>query len=198
MANYTNHPGTAALLDYLDGAGAEQESLHIQQCKHCLNELEQLCTTRANLARLPLNQPPETVWHSIQSQTRPATGYANRFTWLAAAASLMLVVGLMLPLIGTDDQVLNTEYASLLEESRQLESALAYFDRRPTVVNLGAAGQIARYKDSIAAVDLALNEQAQSEGEQEFRNTLMRERIRLMRNLVKEQAQPMLASYQAF
>ena len=90
------------------------------------------------------------------------------------------------------------EYISLLEESRQLESALAFFDRRPSVVKLGTAGQIARYKDSIAAIDLALNEQSQAEGETSIRNTLMKERIRLMRNLVQEQAQPMLASYQAF
>ena len=219
MANNTNnrHPTTAALIDYLDnscsGDCSDEDKLHIQQCVFCLNEVVQISESRSRLQQLPQVQAPAHLWENIKQEIPlpPSIVQKNnwQYQWLATAASIVLVVTLFIfnPLQNVDQQpniqqlpapADNTEYLSLIQESQQLESALAYMDRQPAIINLSMVGRISQYRDSIATIDVALIEHSQSGGNHEFRNTLMKERIHLMQQLVKQKAKPLMDKYQTF
>lgn len=205
MANETNdrHPDTQALLDYLDGSSDQEQTRHIAQCVHCLRDLEQIRQTREQLTMLPQLQPPDHLWGEIQAALEPKKQPSRLsqwfdYRWAAAAATVLIAIGILLLPMHSNRSQLNDEYITLLQESRQLESALSFLDRRPVVLKLGTAARVAQYRDGIAAIDLALNEYGEGKGELTLRNSLMRKRIFMMRNLLEEQAEPLIASYQAF
>ena len=221
MANDRNnrHPATATLLDYLDdsssGDCSEQDRHHIQQCVYCLNELVQISESRSRLQQLPQVQAPAHLWANIQQELEPHSKSGKskalnknnwQYQWFATAASLVIVATLFIfnPLQNTNKQQIlappenNTEYLSLLQESQQLESALAYLDRQPAIINLSTVGRISQYRDSIATIDVALIENSLGESDPEFKNTLMKERIYLMQQLVKQKAKPLMNKYRTF
>lgn len=211
MENDTDnrHPATDTLLDYLDKRCSSEHSQHIRQCVHCLNEVVQISESRSRLQQLPQVQAPAHLWANIQQEIQPPAqtrkSNTKHFQWMATAASIVLVATLfVLNPLQTTHQVPvattgeNSEYLALLQESQQLESALSYLDRKPSIINLSTAGQISQYQDSIATIDLALIESSQNSKNHEFRNTLMKERIHLMQQLVKFKAKPLTDKYQTF
>jgi len=209
MANTSKHqhPTTTTLLDYLDNCCSTDDSNHIQHCVVCLNEVVQISESRSQLQRLPQVQAPAHLWANIQQEIKPASKIKNNnhwhYQWFATAATIIiaLTVFLLNPLQDPEspgNSVSNSEYINLLQQSQQLESVLAYLDRQPTIVNLSTVGRISQYRDSIATVDLALNETSQGNMNHEFRNTLMKERIHLLRQLVKQKSRPLLATYKTF
>ncbi len=209
MAKYSDdqHPATATLLDYLDNCCSDEDSSHIQQCVLCLNEVVQISESRSQLQQLPQVQAPAHLWAKIQHeiQPQPAVKKAQPWTyqWIATAASIVIVATLFIlnPLQKTESlqqPVTSPEYLSLLQESQQLESTLAYLDRQPTIINLSTVGKISQYRDSIATIDVAMNEYNKTSQDQEFRTTLMKERVHLMRLLVKQKAKPLMSTYRTF
>ncbi len=209
MANYSDdqHPATATLLDYLDNCCSDEDSSHIQQCVGCLNEVVQISESRSQLQRLPQVQAPAHLWSNIQNEIKPESKISRfnnwQYQWLATAASVVIVVSLFLinPLqnkITPLNAVDNTEYLALVQESQQLESALSYLDRQPTIINLSTVGKISQFRDSIATIDVALNEFGQDQKNTQLKNTLMKERIHLMRQLVKQKAKPLMNTYKSF
>jgi hypothetical protein len=205
MANELNHhPDTEGLLDYLDGSSDREQASHIEHCVQCLRDLEQIRQTREQLTKLPQLQPPAHLWGGIQTALEPRKQESKLFQWFdyrwaAAAASILIILGILLVPMHSHRSQLNDEYASLLQESRRLESTLSFLDRQPVVLKLGTAARVAQYRDGIAAIDLALNEYSEGKDDPTLRNSLIRERIFMMRNLVEEKAEPLLASsYQAF
>lgn len=209
MANITDdrHPATATLLDYLDNCCSGEDSSHIKQCVFCLNEVVQISESRSRLQQLPQVQAPPHLWTNIQNELKPPAQKIKKdnaqYQWFAVAASIIIMVSLFIinPLQNStrlQNPVDNTVYLSLLQESQQLESALSYLDRQPTIINLSTVGRISQYRDSIATIDLALNNVNQANEKHEFRNTLMKERIHLMRQLIREKAQPVMSKYKTF
>jgi len=215
MANdrYHEHPATAALIDYLDnsrfGDCSDEDSHHIQQCVSCLNEVVQISESRSRLQQLPQIQAPAHLWENIKKEITPQPKVIVRnsaqYQWFATAASIIMVVTLFIfnPLQNSNTQQLpestpDSDYISLLQESQQLESALAYLNRQPGIINLSTAGRISQYRDSIATIDLALIENSLGNNNHKFRNILMKERINLMQQLVKQKAKPLMDKYQTF
>ena len=198
----TRHPGTAELLDYLDDSCRGEIVRHISSCSECLQALDKIRDTREALQRLPGRRPTESAWPAIQAELSIKSEKVNaspgKVWWLSLAASVLLVSALMFQLMPPQIEPDNTEFYTLMDENRNLESAVAYLDSRQIAMNLGTAGRIARLKDNITVLDMAINEGFESEDADKFRTALMKERIRLMRGLVEAQAQPMLASYRAF
>ena len=209
MAKYSNdqHPATATLLDYLDNCCSDEDSIHIQQCVYCLNEVVQISESRSKLQQLPQIQAPAHLWAKIQHEIQPPAPAVKEtrqmpYQWFATAASIVIVATLFIlnPVQKTEplQQPENTEYLSLLQQSQQLESTLSYLDRQPTIINLSTVGKISQFRDSIATIDVALNEYGKTNVNQQFRNTLMKERVHLMRQLVKQKAKPLMTTYKTF
>lgn len=209
MANTTNdrHPATATLLDYLDNSCSSEDSAHIQQCVSCLNEVLQISESRSRLQQLPQVQAPAHLWANIQQELQPSEKKikpaGHQYQWFALAASILIVISLVLvnPLqqpVQRQPSESDSEYLALLQESQQLESSLSYLDRQPTIINLSTAGRVSQYRDSITAIDLALSEHNPDNINDEFKNSLMKERIRLLRRLVQARATPLVSQYKTF
>ncbi|MCP4077521.1 MAG: hypothetical protein GY744_15220 [Gammaproteobacteria bacterium] len=210
MAKYSDdqHPATATLLDYLDNCCSDEDSSHIQQCVLCLNEVVQISESRSQLQQLPQVQAPAHLWSNIQHEIQPPQAAVKKtqnwpYQWFATAASIVIVATLfILNPVQKSETLLqpetNPEYLSLLQESQQLESTLAYLDRQPTIINLSTVGKISQYRDSIATIDVALNDYDKTGEDQTFKITLMKERVHLMRQLVKQKAKPLMTTYRTF
>lgn len=203
----SEHPDAEALLTYLDkdGDGDSVHRLHILSCAHCQAELENIQCIRSAMRELPQQQPPAHVWQKIQEHIQPAQ--RKRFIsrqgmgWLSIAASLLLVSVVVLTQLPTADDLANPALAALIEENQRLEAALVRLENQPSVMRLGTIGQIAQLKDSVSAVDVVFGSQFNKAGSEDVKIDLLEKRIRLMRELVEQQARPMLAyadGYYAF
>lgn len=193
------HPNTETLLDYIDDTCPEQARLHIQHCMPCRKQIDELLQTRACVQQLPAMQPPADLWKRIDHAVAPRPGYNTYIPWLTAAASVIVVTTVLLfsPL-QQQVQPVDLDYLALLEQSRQLESALSYLDQQPSVVSLGYAGRLTRIRDSIATIDLALNDEQVISEDKSLRNRLLNERINLLRQLIDQKTQPSIPRYQTF
>lgn len=202
----SEHPDAEALLTYLDKDGDSVHLSHILSCAYCQAELENIQCIRLAMRELPQQQPPAHVWQKIQEHgIQPAQ--RRRFIgrrgmgWLSIAASLLLVSVVVLTQLPTPDDPANPALAALIEENQRLEAALARLEDQPSVMRLGTIGQITQLKNSVSAVDLVFGTQFNKAGSEDVKIDLLEKRIRLMRELVEQQAQPMLAyadGYYAF
>lgn len=202
----SEHPDAEALLTYLDKDGDSVHRLHILSCARCQAALENIQCIRSAMRELPQQQPPAHVWQKIQEHgIQPAQ--RRRFIgrqgmgWLSIAASLLLVSVVVLTQLPTADDLANPALAALIEENQRLEAALVRLENQPSVKRLGTIGQIAQLKDSVSAVDVVFGSQFNKAGSEDVKIDLLEKRIRLMRELVEQQARPMLAyadGYYAF
>ena len=202
----SEHPGTEALLSYLDKDGDPGDLSHIRGCLHCQEELENIQCIRRAMRELPQQQPPVDLWQEIQRQSiRPVQ--RKRFMprqgikWLSMAASLFIVSVVVLTLLPTQEEPDNLAMAALIEENQQLEAVLARLENQPSAMRLDDIGQITQLKDSVSAVDMVFDSQFENPDSEKIKIDLLEKRIRLMRELVEKRAQPMLAysdDYRAF
>ncbi len=190
------HQDTPALLAYLNMHGNPDDGSHIAHCTHCQAELEHIQCIRQTLQELPLQQPTADLWQNIQQQIfqhpqQRSFFSSQRMSWLAMAASLLLVA--VVVLIQSRDDLTNPALAVLIEENQQLEAALVQLENQPSVMRLDAIGQITLLKDSVSALDMAFGRQFDKHDSNNTKVDLLEKRIRLMRELVEKRAQPMLA-----
>ena len=201
----SEHPGTEALLSYLDKDGDPGERTHILDCLHCQKELENIQCIRQSMGELPQQQPPADLWQKIQHQSiQPAQHkpfLSGQIKWLSLAASLVIVSVVVLTRLPIQDEPDNLAMAALIEENRQLEAVLTHLENQPSAMRLDDIGQITQLKDSVSAVDMVFDSQFQNPDSGNIKIDLLEKRIRLMRELVEKRAQPMLAysdDYRAF
>lgn len=196
------HPDTNELIDYLDSSVEPSVAHHLEQCPLCLDGLEQIRQARRALSALPQHVPPQQAWSAIQARLgEPSTSRhrpLEKYRWLSMAASLMLL-GFMLFLFTPLDNPGETETPLLLvDETRNLESILGYLRDRERPMNLRAASRIVQIEDSIGAIDMVLGEHAGLAGSATIKQSLIEERVNLLRNLVAARAQPMTVAYRAY
>jgi anti-sigma factor RsiW len=98
------HPTELAINDYVEGAltRAEQADVerHLAGCSECRHLVDNLRDLRRRVATLPAVEPPDRAWTRIAQSIREEQRrrMRTRWTWLAAAAALVLstIVGLRL------------------------------------------------------------------------------------------------------
>ncbi|MDH3290556.1 MAG: hypothetical protein OEO20_04445 [Gemmatimonadota bacterium] len=109
---------------------------------------------------------------------------------LAAAAGLVLFVGVNTPPRPAVAASAPEEIASLVEESQQLERVLHSYNRQGRVVNGVTAAAIAELEDRIAVVDVGIDRAQLQAAPHEAVADLWRRRVTLMDRLVNTHVQP--------
>lgn len=212
------HPDTAELLDYLDDPASSIRHAHISQCVHCLNELVFLSTSKNRLRNLPELDPPDALWQRIENtlshQAQPAMQQTQqeqplgnrsqsnpRLPWIATAASLLFAFTVLVhqygftPASNSPAHSTNSVYITLLQESQQLESSIAFLDRQPGVRTISQAPKVNELRNSIATLDVALSA---PDTDSALREPLLKKRVALLRQMLQFKAQQIQDQFQTF
>jgi hypothetical protein len=182
------------LLAIRDGEGTAAARDHVAQCESCRSEMESLHRRRAALKALPSIVPPRDRWPIVRDQVmaarRRTRWYWGGWSALAAAATIVLVVGLTgFPPTKTTPAA-GQELESLMQESQDLESLLqSYNDQGGRVVDGMTAAVIADIEDRIAAVDWTIQQARQASVTTDQMTDLWRRRVALMDQLVSTHVQ---------
>jgi hypothetical protein len=186
------------LLDLRDGEGSAWTRAHVDECADCRAELERVHQRVAALRALPGYAPPRDRWPVVREGLRRSRRRRRwqRAGWsvLAAAAALVLLVGVR-GIDGAGPAVLAAqEVDELKQESRQLEGMLQAVAAERRVMDGVTATVIIRLEDRIAVVDAGIADIQASDGRVtiELRD-LWRERVQLIDQLVATHVQQ--ASY---
>jgi len=182
------HCTIAELLELRDAEGTAAARSHVEGCEACRAELERLYQRTAMLKALPALHAPRDRWPVVREAVigaRRRTRIA-RYSWagLAAAATLVGVMGVRsIQHSAIDDQAAR-EVATLVQESQQLEAVLHQIPREGRVVNGATAAAIAALEDRIALVDQGIARAQDVSMPEDAMADLWRERVVLMDQLV--------------
>ncbi len=187
------HCTLGELLEVRDGAGTAAARSHVEQCDACAAEVDRLHQRAAAMRALPPHSPPRDRWPAVREavlteRRRRRWSYA---TWagLAAAAGLVLVVGVKTPAHPVVTASAPDEIASLVQESQQLEQVLHSYNQPGRVVNGVTAAAIAELEDRIAVIDLGIDQAQVQAASYETVADLWRRRVTLMDRLVNTHIQ---------
>jgi hypothetical protein len=179
----------AELLDLRDGEGSAAARDHVDECAACRAELDRVHQRVAGLKALPGFSPPRDRWPVVREELRRSRrrGRWQRAGWgaLAAAAALVLLVGVR-GVGGAGPTVLAAqEVDELKAESRELEEVLQRVSREGRVMNGVTATVIIRLEDRIAVIDAGIAEIQTTDNSVtiELRD-LWRQRVQLIDQLV--------------
>ena len=92
------HPDGVTLNDVVDGllSAVERDDIrrHLTGCDDCRSLFESLREVKSSAGALPPVQPPREAWDRIERRlrTEPSRRRVPQWAWLAAAASMLLVV----------------------------------------------------------------------------------------------------------
>jgi hypothetical protein len=202
------HPDLAELLSLRDhpqtgGLGPDgAASQHVAGCAICSAELERLRRLRVAMQNVPVPAGRD-QWQEIAARLdgrsparqwpRPGWGLAG-----GLAATLAVAVGVALfrgPAThiavtsataggGTSGELPADSVASLMEESKRLESVLAAFPAEPRVARAGTVLTAAGLEDRIEWIDLALGAPNTGNFEITAAAPLWRQRVDLLNSLV--------------
>jgi hypothetical protein len=202
------HPTTEQLLSYRDAPEDAFIATHLEQCRGCAAELQELSRTRAALQGLPQLDAPNAAWMRIQAAASvPATSgtrstklrvrTALAFALAAGVASLAVLLVLRnanespgakveprlqvaVPKTQRDNDV-----ASLIAQSRELDVLLHRLPERPRVERVSTAATLDTIEERIQWLDFQLSYAAAGELDETQAQRLWRERVELMDSLVK-------------
>ncbi|MDH3366937.1 MAG: hypothetical protein OEO17_03760 [Gemmatimonadota bacterium] len=188
------HCTISELLEVRDGEGTATARAHVEQCEACGAELDRLHQRVAALRALPRHSPPRDRWPAVReafvsARRRRRWSYTS-WAGLAAAAGLVLFVGVNTPPRPAVAASAPEEIASLVEESQQLERVLHSYNRQGRVVNGVTAAAIAELEDRIAVVDVGIDRAQLQAAPHEAVADLWRRRVTLMDRLVNTHVQP--------
>lgn len=183
------HLTIAELLALQEGEGTAAARAHLESCEDCRVELERAYQRSAALKALPSYSPPRDRWPALRDQLvaerRHRRWVRTRWVGLAAAAIIVGVLGVRaVPDTGAPAGLADREVAALVEESQELESMLASFQRPGRVVNGATAATIAALEDRIAAIDVGIERGQAYAVPSNSMADLWRERVVLMDQLV--------------
>jgi hypothetical protein len=183
------HLTIAELLELQDGEGSAAARSHVETCEACQAELDRVYQRRAALKTLPSFAPRRDRWPIVRDQILAARRQRRwtRVRWSALAAAAVVVGVLGVRAVPDSPQVADLaarEVAALVEESQELESMLASFQRPGRVVNGATAATIAALEDRIAAVDVGIERGQAYAVSSDAMADLWRERVVLMDQLV--------------
>lgn len=182
------------LLAIRDGEGTVTARDHVGECAACRSELELLHRRRAALKALPSIAPPRDRWPVVRDAVvggrRRVRRYWAGWGTLAAAAAIVLIVGVTGLPSGSVDSASGQELESLMQESQDLESLLqSYTAQGGRVVDGMTAAVIADIEDRIAAVDYTIERARESSVTTDEMTDLWRRRVALMDQLVSTHVQ---------
>jgi hypothetical protein len=202
------HPTVEQLLSYRDAPEDTCIATHLEQCRGCAAQLQELSRTRAALQGLPQLDPPSDAWARIQAaasvparnatkSTRLRVRTAVAFALAAGVASLAVLLVLRTaneslepnvqpkvqaaaPTVQTKD-----ELALLIAQSRELDVLLQRLPERPRVERVSTAATLDTIEERIQWLDFQLSYAAAGELDETQAHRLWRERVELMDSLVK-------------
>jgi len=182
------------LLELRDGEGSASARSHLSSCDECRAEFERLHQRVAALKSLPSFAPPRDRWPIVQESMVASRRRQQvaRIGWsvLAAAAALVLLIGVR-SIPGSGPDVLAAqEVESLVQESQELEDLLREYYRQGRVVNAATAAAIADLEDRIAVIDLGIERAQAASVSSDDMADLWRERVALMDQLVTTHVRP--------
>jgi len=182
------HCTMSELLAVRDGEGTVWAREHIDACEYCREELDLLYRRVSALRALPAMRPPRDRWSVIRAQAtqerRRRTLRRAGWTSLAAAAGIVLMIGIREVGTAPGGVPVSPELATLMTQSRQLEAALASYEPEGRILNARAAGIIADLEDRIALVDAGIYQTSTRGGSADELIGLWRDRVELMDALV--------------
>ena len=183
------HLTIAELLALQEGEGTTAARAHLESCEDCRVESERAYQRSAALKALPSYSPPRDRWPALRDQLmaerRHRRWVRTRWVGLAAAAIIVGVLGVRaVPDTAAPAGLADREVAALVEESQELESMLASFQRPGRVVNGATAATIATLEDRIAAIDVGIERGQAYAVPSNAMTDLWRERVVLMDRLV--------------
>lgn len=168
-------------------AGAGVRS-HIEECESCQEELDRLGRRIAALRALPARRPPRDRWPVVRERMRAERRQRGliRVGWsgFAVAAGLAMAIGLPRWEGPGAEEPAQVQLEELVDQSRELEQALANYGPDGRVMSARAAGVIAELEDRIAAVDAGILRLMRSGARRDELIDLWRDRVRLMDVLV--------------
>lgn len=165
--------------------------VHIEECEACQEEFDRLGQRIAALRALPVRRPPRDRWPVVRAQfeVERRRERRSRFGWggLAVAAGLAVAVGLQTAgFADREDRAPQAEVQlrQLVDQSRDLEEALAVYGTEGRVLSARTAGVIAELEDRIAMVDFGIARLSHTGAPREDLVGLWRDRVQLMGALV--------------
>ncbi len=182
------------LLELRDGEGSTAARSHVNTCEECHAELDRLHQRVATLKSLPSFTAPRDRWpivrEAMKASRRRQRIARGGWTALAAAAAIVLLIGVK-SIPGSGPDVLAAqEVESLVEESQELEVLLREYYRQGRVVNVATAAAIADLEDRIALIDLGIERAQAAAVAHDDMADLWRERVALMDQLVTTHVYP--------
>jgi tetratricopeptide (TPR) repeat protein len=177
-----SHPDELILSDFVDGALESPEyetaiEAHLRACATCRALADEFRAIRAAAAALPPLAPPARTWTRIEEaisadalSRRPPGGWSARWTWLAAAAALVLatLVGMRwsLPSRSTPPAAADLTADTALQIQAELLQAEQHYQKAITLLegiakaSEGAldAQTVAALESNLMAVDRAIAE----------------------------------------
>lgn len=202
------HPTIEHLLSYRDAPEDAFIATHLEQCRDCAAELQELNRTRAALQGLPQLDAPSDAWRRIQAaaslparratkSTKLRVRTALAFALAAGIASLAVLLVLRnahqssetsaQPKLQAAAPTMQTidELASLIAQSRELDVLLQRLPERPRVERVSTAATLDTIEERIQWLDFQLSYAAAGELDDTQAERLWRERVELMDSLVK-------------
>jgi hypothetical protein len=191
------HARLDQLLNLRDGAPVDaQVRIHVQHCAVCLAESERLAQVGDRLRALPPLDPPRDFWPDIEARATARPRRSRMGIAAAAAALVVAIIGYVSVHHESVDAEQFTrapasqpkkedELARLIEQSRELEAALAYLPARPQVERVSTAATVDSLEQRIQWVDWQLANGPDMGLDQRQAERLWSERVDLMDSLVK-------------
>jgi hypothetical protein len=198
------HASVEQLLTLRDGEPvAADAAAHVGQCSACSARLEQLRIRRDRLRALPFFEPPAHVIDNVLQALTPhrSRWYVTAGRIAAAAAIVALVaVGVAAYLRQEDSEALkvanslkptpefqvnDTQLASLVGRSRELDDELRQLPQRPSVQRVSTSAAIDTLQARIEWVDAQLSYAPDAELGTTQARQLWGERVNLMDSLLK-------------
>ncbi len=182
------HCTMTELLEVRDGHGSAAARAHVGECAACRAELDRLHLRMAALKALPPLTPPRDRWPAVRAAVIASHRRRRvaRVAWsvLAAAAVLVLAVGVRGLSNSSEEPTSVQQLEALVQESQRLEDVLRSVSVDGRVVSGLTAAAIADLEDRIAVIDASIGAaQAGPFSEDDLRD-LWRERVTTMDALV--------------
>ncbi len=194
------HASLEQLIALRDGEPvvADVES-HVNTCQNCMTGLRHLAGLSEQLSQLPDFKVPDGAWLKITARMQPISrkrfkqNTATVIVAVAAAASIMITVGLMLfrpasrqlPASQVVADTTTRSIAELVNQSRNLEDAVLSLNANADhmVISVGTAATVAALEDRIALVDYQLNSASVQAGGNPELAQLWQQRVDLLQSL---------------
>ena len=182
------HCTMTELLEVRDGHGSAAARAHVGECVACRAELDRLHRRMAALKALPQFTPPRDRWPAVRAAftaSRRRTRVA-RVAWsgLAAAAVLVLAVGVRGLSNSSRDATSVQQLEALVQESQRLEDVLRSVSVDGRVASGLTAAAIVELEDRIAVIDASIGAAQVGPFSEDDVRDLWRERVTTMDALV--------------